>query len=52
MWEGEEHKWKAGLGALARVAAAEAKLLRRPNDDFDVVLVGYPGQLDLPAARG
>jgi glycosyltransferase involved in cell wall biosynthesis len=51
VWEGEEHKWKAGIGALARVAAAEAKLLRRVPEDFDVVLVGYPGQLDLPAAR-
>ena len=51
VWEGEEHKWKAGIGALARVAQAELKLLRREDVDFDVLVVGYPGQLDLPAAR-
>jgi glycosyltransferase involved in cell wall biosynthesis len=51
VWEDDEHKWKAGGGALARLAAAELKLLRREDDDFDVLVVGYPGQLDLPAAR-
>ena len=51
VWEGEEHKWKAGIVALARVAQAELKLLRRQDADFDVLVVGYPGQLDLPAAR-
>jgi glycosyltransferase involved in cell wall biosynthesis len=51
VWEGEEQKWKAGVGALARMCAAEAKLLRRAGDDFDALVVGYPGQLDLPAAR-
>ena len=51
VWEREEHKWKAGAGAFARVAAAEAKLLRRGGDEFDVLVVGYPGQLDLLAAR-
>jgi glycosyltransferase involved in cell wall biosynthesis len=51
VWEEDEHKWKAGGGALARLAAAELKLLARPCEDFDVLLVGYPGQLDLPAAK-
>lgn len=51
VWEGEEHKWNAGAGALARLAAAEARLLRRAQEDFDLVLVGYPGQFDLPAAH-
>jgi len=51
VWEGEEHKWKAGVGAVARLAAAELKLLRRVGGEFDVVVVGYPGQLDLPAAK-
>jgi glycosyltransferase involved in cell wall biosynthesis len=51
IWEAEEHKWQAGLSAVARLAAAEAKLLRRREADFDVLVVGYPGQLDLPAAR-
>ena len=51
VWEEDEHKWKAGGGALARLARAELELLLRRDDDFDVVVVGYPGQLDLPAAR-
>jgi len=51
VWEDDEHKWKAGLGALARVAKAELELLRRDDADFDVLVVGYPGQLDLPAAK-
>ncbi len=51
VWEGREHKWRAGPLAAGRLLAAEARLLRRPDDEFDVVLVGYPGQLDLPAAR-
>jgi len=50
-WDEAEHKWAAGVGAAARVAVAEAKLLRRPSEDFDVLLVGYPGHFDLPAAR-
>jgi glycosyltransferase involved in cell wall biosynthesis len=51
VWEGEEHKWKAGIRAALRLGAAEAKLLRRVDEDFDVVLVGYPGHFDLPGAR-
>ena len=52
VWEGQRHKFAAGAGAAARLAWAEAKLLaRRPQEPFDVVLVGYPGHLDLPAAR-
>jgi glycosyltransferase involved in cell wall biosynthesis len=51
VWEGRRHKWSAGAGAAARLATAEAKLLRRPNGEFDVVLVGYPGHLDLVPAR-
>ncbi len=51
VWEGDEHKWKAGIGSVIRLAAAEAKLLRGSADGFDVLLVGYPGHLDLPAAR-
>ncbi|HEY2937050.1 MAG TPA: glycosyltransferase [Gaiellaceae bacterium] len=51
VWDGREHKFAAGLGSAARLAAAELRLFRRPRDDFDVLLVGYPGHLDLPAAR-
>jgi glycosyltransferase involved in cell wall biosynthesis len=51
VWEGREHKFQAGLGAAFRLAAAEARLRRRVEGPFDAILVGYPGHLDLPAAR-
>jgi glycosyltransferase involved in cell wall biosynthesis len=51
VWEGDEHKWRAGPLAALRLAAAEARLLARPREPFDALLVGYPGHLDLPAAR-
>jgi glycosyltransferase involved in cell wall biosynthesis len=51
VWEGHEHKWAAGPLAALRLARAQARLLRRPDDEFDAVIVGYPGHLDLPAAR-
>ena len=50
VWDGRD-QWHAGLGAAARLAAAELELLRRPRHDFDVLIVGYPGHMDLPAAR-
>jgi len=51
VWEGKRDSWRAGPGTLGRLAAAELRLLRRPRADFDVLVVGYPGHLDLPAAR-
>jgi glycosyltransferase involved in cell wall biosynthesis len=52
VWDDREHKWRAGVGAAVRLAAAEARLaLRRPRDRVDAVIVGYPGHADLPAAR-
>jgi glycosyltransferase involved in cell wall biosynthesis len=51
VWEGRESNWSVGLSALPRLALAEARLLRRPQGRFDAVVVGYPGHLDLPAAR-
>jgi glycosyltransferase involved in cell wall biosynthesis len=51
VWEGSRESWRAGPSAAARLALAELRLLRRPNRAFDVVLVGYPGHLDLAAAR-
>jgi glycosyltransferase involved in cell wall biosynthesis len=51
VWEANAQKWRAGAQAAARLALAEARLLRRPNEDFDVLIVGYPGHLDLTAAR-
>jgi glycosyltransferase involved in cell wall biosynthesis len=51
VWEGREQKWRAGLSAALSLAVAQARLLRRPRVEADAVIVGYPGHLDLPAAR-
>jgi glycosyltransferase involved in cell wall biosynthesis len=52
VWEGREHKWTLGARSALTLAAAEARLLaRRPSEAFDVCVVGYPGHLDIPAAR-
>ena len=46
------HNWKLGPSQLARMLRAEGALARRSDtDDADVVIVGYPGHFDLPAAR-
>jgi glycosyltransferase involved in cell wall biosynthesis len=51
VWEGDDEKWSAGPAAAVRLAVAEARLLARRGRKADVVLVGYPGHLDLAAAR-
>ncbi len=51
VWEGREQKWGVGLAVAPRLALAEARLLLRPEAGGDVILVGYPGHFDLPAAR-
>ena len=51
VWEGRRDNWHAGATAVARLAFAELRLLRRTQDEFDALVVGYPGHLDLPAAR-
>ena len=52
VWEGREHKFAAGLGSAIRLASAEARLAARlPAGSFDALIVGYPGHLDVPAAR-
>ena len=50
VWGGGQ-QWRAGLGTGLRLAAAEARLLRGDTAGADVLLVGYPGHADLPAAR-
>ena len=50
VWEGRDN-WRAGLGSALRLARAELRLLRTPRRRFDAVIVGYPGHLDVPAAR-
>ena len=51
VWEGREHKFGAGAATALRLAGAELRLLRGADPEFDAVVVGYPGHLDLPAAR-
>jgi glycosyltransferase involved in cell wall biosynthesis len=51
VWDGRRESWRAGAGDAARLALAEARLLRPHTDRYDAVLVGYPGHLDLLAAR-
>ncbi len=51
VWDKTEHKFSVRAGPALRLAAAELRLLRRPREDFDVVIVGYPGHFDLLAAR-
>jgi glycosyltransferase involved in cell wall biosynthesis len=51
VWEGRHDNWRAGVFTASRLAAAELQLLRRPEPSFDALIVGYPGHLDLAAAR-
>jgi glycosyltransferase involved in cell wall biosynthesis len=51
LWERRRHKWSLGLGAMARVAVTETRLLFGRKGAFDVMIVGYPGHFDMPAAR-
>lgn len=51
VWEGREEKWSLGPGAVARLLLAELRLLARRGPSADAVVVGYPGHLDLLAAR-
>jgi glycosyltransferase involved in cell wall biosynthesis len=51
LWDDRRHAWNAGLGDALRLAAAEARLLARSAPDADALVVGYPGHLDLVAAR-
>ncbi len=51
VWEGPEEKWSLGPRAGGRLLLAELRLLARPGPKADVVVVGYPGHLDLTAAR-
>ena len=51
VWDDLREGWSAGPGRALRLALAEARLFTRRPRGFDAFLVGYPGQLDLPAAR-
>jgi glycosyltransferase involved in cell wall biosynthesis len=45
------HNWSPGPRTLLRLARAEVALSRTAPDGADVLLVGYPGHADIPAAR-
>ncbi len=47
----ERHNWTPGPRTLARLARAELALARVTEREADVIVVGYPGHPDLPAAR-
>jgi glycosyltransferase involved in cell wall biosynthesis len=48
----EEQKFALGPSALPRLALAEGKLaMKRIPRDIDALIVGYPGQFDIAAAR-
>ena len=51
LWERRRHLWSLGIGAMLRVAASETRLLFGRKGAFDVMIVGYPGHFDMPAAR-
>jgi glycosyltransferase involved in cell wall biosynthesis len=51
VWEGREHKFRLGARAALKLAGAELRLLRRPRADFDAIIVGYPGHVDMLPAR-
>jgi glycosyltransferase involved in cell wall biosynthesis len=51
MWDDQRHKFASGPGSVVRLARAELRLARRQADEFDVLIVGYPGHLDMAAAR-
>jgi glycosyltransferase involved in cell wall biosynthesis len=51
VWDDQRHKFALGPGSALRLACAELRLARRQADAFDVLVVGYPGHLDMAAAR-
>ena len=51
VWDGRREAWAAGPASVARLALAEARLLVSRRESADALLVGYPGHLDLTAAR-
>jgi glycosyltransferase involved in cell wall biosynthesis len=51
VWDELREGWSAGAGRALLLAAAEVRLLARPPRRFDALIVGYPGQFDLPAAK-
>jgi glycosyltransferase involved in cell wall biosynthesis len=51
IWDSKRHKHSLGPRDLGRMARAQLRLARRSAEASDVVVVGYPGHLDMSAAR-
>ena len=51
VWDGKREAWAAGPATLARLGLAEVRLAVSRRQPADALLVGYPGHLDLTAAR-
>jgi glycosyltransferase involved in cell wall biosynthesis len=51
VWDDLREGWSAGPARALRLAAGEAQLFARRPRGFDAFVVGYPGHLDIPAAR-
>jgi len=51
VWDGQRHKLTVGLRGLARTAVAETRLAFTSARGADILVVGYPGHLDMPAAK-
>jgi glycosyltransferase involved in cell wall biosynthesis len=51
VWDDTRESWTAGAGRALRLLGAEGRLLMARQREIDALIVGYPGHLDLPAAR-
>ncbi len=51
LWETERHKFSPKMRTLVRAVGAEARLAFGSVLDADVLIVGYPGHLDMLAAK-
>jgi glycosyltransferase involved in cell wall biosynthesis len=51
LWENTRHKLSFGPGRLAQALAAQTKLALTAVPETDVVIVGYPGHIDMLAAK-
>lgn len=51
LWDGRREAWTTGVESLARVALGQARLAARRVDGADALLVGYPGHVDMAAAK-
>ncbi len=51
VWEARRHNWAVRWTVAFRLFLAELRLRFSNHDEFDAVLVGYPGHFDVPHAR-